>query len=93
MPEKRHVCATQAIRARTQGPLSLCFCETRSHEPSPLLGGAEAEGFGVGAAHEEPARALRATPGAVKKLNLDDPDKSGLTIHSRKHARERFRLV
>jgi hypothetical protein len=29
---------------------------------NPLLGGAEAEGFGVGVRHEEPTPALRATP-------------------------------
>ena len=29
---------------------------------SPLLGGAEAEGFGVGIQDEEPTPALRATP-------------------------------
>ena len=46
-------------KSLAQGPLSLWFCETRSDEPSPLLGGAEAKGFGVGAAHEEPTPALR----------------------------------
>ena len=30
--------------------------------------GEEAERFGVGVGHEEPTPALRATPGAVKKL-------------------------
>ena len=48
-----------SIRAWAQGPRSLWFCETRGNESSPLLGGAEAEGFGVGAAHEDPTPALR----------------------------------
>ncbi|MGH9424751.1 MAG: hypothetical protein ACRD2L_00355, partial [Terriglobia bacterium] len=34
---------------------------------NPLLGGAEAEGFGVGVRHEEPTPALRATPPKTPK--------------------------
>jgi hypothetical protein len=36
--------------------------KTTGHEFNPLLGGAEAEGFGVGVGREGPTPALRATP-------------------------------
>jgi len=36
--------------------------KTISEESNPLLGEAEAEGFGVGVGHEEPTPALRSTP-------------------------------
>jgi hypothetical protein len=46
----------------SQGLAGVVVQDYKRWVSNPLLGGAEAEGFGAGVRHEEPTPALRATP-------------------------------
>ena len=46
----------------SEGRKASCCSRQGDMRINPLLGGAEAEGFGVGVGIEEPAPALRSTP-------------------------------
>jgi hypothetical protein len=74
------------IRAFLAGRMGALVQDCRPRASNPLLGGAEAEGFGVGIHHREPTPALCATPpgrgfpDALRfrcKIQVETPD-SGL---------------